>query len=196
MHYTKSMHISPLERAWQAADQAQQQAQSQYPEMGCLTGCADCCQHHGSPLSYASEWATLANWLRKRPEIWAAAVTRYRKLQQQWRRKLQSAQLPGLAEALFEAPCPFLDQGRCSVYPVRPTTCRAFGNTLLQQPASSGDDVYTCNREKDRWETTLPLAGSPRLGLRAPLFAELEAQGPPRSLLAYLAASLPPGEEP
>lgn len=188
------MHLSPHEQAWQAADQAQQHAQTDYPEMGCLTGCFDCCQHHGSPLSYAAEWAAIVNWLQSRPTLWTAALRRYRELQQNLRRKLASAQVPGLSEALFEAPCPFLAEGRCSIYPVRPTTCRAFGNTLVQQPAHSGDDVYTCNREKDRWETTLPLAGSPRLEARAPLFAKLESQGAPRSLLAYLAASLPPTE--
>ncbi|MGV3525691.1 MAG: YkgJ family cysteine cluster protein [Candidatus Sericytochromatia bacterium] len=188
------MHLSLHEQAWRAADQAQQQAQTHYPDMGCLTGCADCCQHHGSPLSYATEWAAIVDWLQTQPTIWTAAVMRYQELQANWRRKLISGQTPSLAEALFEAPCPFLAQGRCSIYPVRPTTCRAFGNTLLQQPASSGDDVYTCNREKDRWETTLPLAGSPRLALRASLFVGLEKSGAARSLLAYLAASLPPNK--
>lgn len=172
---------------WQQADAAQAGAQNRYPEMRCLTGCNDCCKHHGSPITHASEWQAIENWLTSRPELIAQVQQRHQALKQGLQAKLEALSTPSLNEALFALPCPFIANSpegeRCSIYSVRPLTCRAFGNTLLQ-PAVSREDLYTCAPEQDRWEQELPMAEI-KLPLRAPLFEPL-ANDRRRSLLNFL----------
>lgn len=176
-----------VQQAWQAASQAQAQAQADYPELGCLSACNDCCKHHGSPMTYAQEWAQMADWLALQPQIYQQARLQYAQLKQSLQARLTQTDPPTISAALFEAPCPFLQAERCAVYPVRPMTCRAFGNSVLAPHVSSGEQVYTCNPEKDRWEQVLPMLQEPcALPEREALFAPLAAWGPPRSLLSWL----------
>ena len=174
---------------WRQADSAQAEAQATYPEMACCSGCNDCCKHHGSPITYASEWEQIQPWLEDRPEVLAGIRQRYAALKQDLRQRLQAPGVPSLAEALFELPCPCIEPGpageRCAIYPVRPLTCRSFGNALLEAAPSSGDAIYTCNPEKSRWERELPMLQEIRLPLREQLFAALAAEKP-RSLLSFL----------
>lgn len=180
-----------VQQAWQAASAAQAQAQADYPELGCLSGCNACCKSHGSPMTYAREWEVMSEWLQSEPLIYEQARVQYRQLKQELRARLAQAETPTMAQALFEAPCPFLQAERCAVYPVRPLTCRAFGNSVLAPQPDSGELVYTCNPEKDRWEKVLPLHGQPcTLPERGRLFAPLSEGAPPRSLLSWLEKAL------
>lgn len=176
--------MHPLHQLWQQADQAQAQAQHHYPEMRCRSGCNDCCKHHGSPITYAPEWQEIASWLASHPAVEARVRERFQQLKKQLQARMQNLTPPSLSEALFEAPCPFIEQERCQIYAVRPLTCRAFGNTALQQPVRSGEDLYTCNPEKDRWEKALPM--HVELPLRQHWFETLEQSGPALSLLHFL----------
>ncbi|MEZ0369654.1 MAG: YkgJ family cysteine cluster protein [Candidatus Sericytochromatia bacterium] len=184
---------------WRQADRAQAEAQDRYPAMGCCSGCNDCCKHHGSPITYASEWELIQPWLEAHPETLAGIRARYHELKRGLRARLQQPETPSLTEALFELPCPCIEataQGeRCAIYPVRPLTCRSFGNTLLAAAPESGDAIYTCNPEKTRWERELPMLGEIALPLRSSLFATLEADDSHRSLLSYLERYLARGPE-
>jgi len=171
---------------WQAASQAQNLAQSAYPEIRCRTGCNDCCKHHGSPITYQAEWEVIRAWLAERPLIFAQAQQAFTRQKQNWQQQLAADEPPSISQALFEVVCPFLDSERCSIYEVRPLTCRAFGNAVLAWPLSSSEEIYTCNPEKDRWEQVLPMSENLRLPQRQELFASLEASGAPRSLLSWL----------
>lgn len=178
-----------LTQLWQAADRVQERAQTAYPEMRCRSGCNECCKHHGSPISYALEWQAIQSWLEARPEQLAGLRLRYQELKQALAQRLAQGLNPlSLSAALFEVPCPFIDNERCTIYPVRPMTCRAFGNTLLAAAPESAEEIYTCNPEKDRWEQELPMLKESglQLGLRSELFLALEASGSPRSLLSFL----------
>lgn len=178
-----------IQTAWQAASQAQSQAQAAYPELACLSGCNACCKQHGSPMTYAPEWDVIADWLCAYPQIYQQAQRNYQALKQRWQLRLLQPEPPSIAEALFDTPCPFLQAERCAIYSVRPLTCRAFGNSQLAARPVSGDDIYTCNPEKDRWEQHLPMSGE-GLPERAELFAPLVAFEPPRSLLSWLEKAL------
>lgn len=175
---------------WQQADQAQADAQERYPAMACRTGCNDCCKHHGSPITYGSEWTIIQSWLEAHPEALIGIKQRYHALKKMLQARLHQPEVPTLYEALFEIPCPFIeahDQGeRCGIYPVRPLTCRSFGNTLILSPPSTQDEIYTCTPEKERWERDLPMLSELDLPLRVTLFAPLEAQGQRRSLISLL----------
>ncbi|MBF2053211.1 MAG: YkgJ family cysteine cluster protein [Candidatus Sericytochromatia bacterium] len=176
-----------VQQAWQAASDKQTQAQADYPELGCLSGCNDCCKHHGSPMTYAQEWDCIADWLAQHPQVYQQARIQYTQLKQTLQVRLAKSEVPTISGALFEAPCPFLQDERCAVYPVRPMTCRAFGNTTLAPHPSSGEQIYTCNPEKDRWEQLLPMLQEPCvLPERTDLFAPLANWGQPRSLLSWL----------
>lgn len=191
-----------LENLWQAAHTAQVYTQQKYPDILCRTGCNACCKSHGSPMTFAVEWQAIQQHLEAHPEKKAAIRTRYLALRKELHSRLVLED-PTLSQALFEVRCPFIAVNTvqesdadeplpvgeyCSIYDVRPTTCRVFGNTVLEQPVQSGEAIYACNPEKDRWETLLPMAVE--LPLRHTFFKDLEATGSPRSLLQFLAAFL------
>lgn len=158
--------------------------------MACHTGCNDCCKHAGSPITYASEWALIEPWLEAHPEVLEAISARYRALKRSLQARLHQPEVPSLFEALFEVACPCIeptDAGeRCSIYPVRPLTCRCFGNSLIKSAPETLDEIYTCTPEKERWEKDLPMLRELDLPLRGNLFAALEGQDSHRSLLSYL----------
>lgn len=180
---------------WQQAHTAQVEAQGEYPDILCRTGCNDCCKNHGSPITFAAEWDLIQAHLETNPQKKAAVKERYLALKKDLRSRL-ALENPTISQALFEVRCPFIavsqckEEGEptgeyCSIYEVRPTTCRVFGNTVLAHPVQNGDAIYACNLEKDRWETLLPMAVN--LPLRSTFFEHLEATGKPRSLLYFLA---------
>lgn len=168
------------------ADKAQADAQRQCPDMLCRAGCDLCCREHGSPITYAVEWEPIRALLEADPALYASVYAAWKELKQRWRERLHDPGVPTLQAALFDTPCPFLAQGCCQIYALRPLTCRAFGNTALSGAGAEG--IYTCNLEKARWETWLPLHGQPALVSREGLFTQLETLNgaPPLSLLAFL----------
>ena len=151
-------------------------------------------------MTYAVEWQAIEQHLEAHPQKKAAVRTRYLAIIKELQSRL-ALENPTLSQALFEVRCPFIavntaEKGDadaplavgeyCSIYDVRPTTCRVFGNTILEQPVRSGEAIYACNPEKDRWEALLPMAVE--LPLRSSFFKDLEATGAPRSLVQFLAA--------
>lgn len=185
-----TLSASDLPELWQQANDLQAQAHQQYPQMRCLSGCNDCCKHHGSPLMYPLEWDAIQSHLQGHPELLAAATERYYQLKQDLQTRLQDLSPPTIMEALFESACPFIEAHgtgeRCSIYAVRPMTCRAFGNALLESQPVSSEQIYTCNPEKDRWEQDLPMLKELALPLRSQFFSELEKSGQRQSLLRFL----------
>lgn len=190
---------SLLEDLWQKAHAAQVKTQQSYPDILCRTGCNACCKNHGSPITFEMEWQAIQAHLKAHPKKEVAVKARYLNLRKQLQLQL-SLENPTISQALFEVSCPFIAVNNavegsekdaqpvseyCSIYDVRPTTCRVFGNTVLEQPVQSGEAIYACNPEKDRWETLLPMAVE--LPLRSTFFKDLEATGSPKSLLHFLA---------
>jgi len=124
-------------------------------EISCRAGCCACCRQLVvvSPL----EAAAIAGYLASRPEfaarvsarteVWRAAVDALPELAASLRRFAEhDGYLPGdeggaLEEAYWEAqlPCPFLEDNRCSIYPVRPFGCRE--HHVLSSPDLCSTDL-------------------------------------------------------
>jgi len=181
-----------LKALYAEADQLQQEVHSQNPEMICHAGCSFCCEHHGSPITHTLEWQAIEPLLDQDLAFRSRVRVRFDTLKQGLRQNLKSGELVSLREALFESSCPFLEDRRCSVYAVRPLTCRTFGNTRLYADSDPRDwkEIYSCTMEKERWEKQLKMADAPPLALpvREALFQTLEAlDGQPAStLLVFL----------
>lgn len=79
------------------------------PATACKSGCSHCCRMAVGILS--SEAITIGNYVGILP----AEMTEDRDSEQ-------------LIKKFLGVPCPFLTNGRCSIYPVRPVACRTYFN--------------------------------------------------------------------
>jgi len=87
------------------ADQRAADAVAMHPDWPCRRGCDHCCRHlHAEPALTEAEWQ----------RIEAVVGT------EQVRQRLVDFAGPPYA-------CPFLDDGACSIYDVRPVACRTYG---------------------------------------------------------------------
>lgn len=86
------------------------------PAMECAEGCSDCC----GPIRWSLiEQVNIARWLLKRGR-------------------------PMLVSEGED--CPYLEGGRCSIYPVRPYLCRIFGVARSDHVRPGGKENLTCPR--------------------------------------------------
>jgi Fe-S-cluster containining protein len=123
-------------------------------EITCRVGCSACCRQFVvvSPM----EAHALAEWVAARPEL----AERLMESHAQWREAL--AAQPELVDRIVafvesegyvsgpeggalelaywqaQRPCPFLEENRCSVYPVRPFACQE--HHVLSDPAICAED--------------------------------------------------------
>jgi Fe-S-cluster containining protein len=99
--------------------------------LACREGCAWCC--HKLVGTSVPEVVRIVEFLRQRlsPEQWQA--TRERICQRDDERR---ALLKQDSWAAARLPCPLLIDNRCSVYPVRPLTCRGYNSS----------DAHACER--------------------------------------------------
>lgn len=119
--------IQIAEHAGTLAEQAIEQAIRQSPPrrpFTCREGCAWCC--HKTVGTSAPEVIRIAAFLRERlsTEQWEALRERIRQRDEQRRTLLHHD--PWAAARL---PCALLVDNRCSVYPVRPLTCRGYNSS-------------------------------------------------------------------
>lgn len=100
----------------------------------CLAGCAHCC-HQNVPVHAAEEF-TITDYVDRefsqsgKQELVARLRTWFRFMNS------HTPNVPALSEndirifndelMTHRVPCPFLVDAKCSIYPVRPTTCRTF----------------------------------------------------------------------
>ena len=118
--------IQVAEAAAGLADTVMQTAAEQHPPrppLACREGCAWCC--HKVVGTAAPEVLRIVQFLHEHlsPEDVSATRDRAVRLDEQ-RRSLQHD-----TWAADRLPCPLLVNGRCSVYPVRPLTCRGYNSS-------------------------------------------------------------------
>jgi Fe-S-cluster containining protein len=97
------------------------------PPLACREGCAWCC--HRLVGTTAPEVFRIANYLQKH-----VAPQELERIQDQIVQR--DEQRKSLREDRWSAarlPCPLLADNRCSVYPVRPLTCRGFNSSDARQ---------------------------------------------------------------
>ena len=93
------------------------------PPLACREGCAWCC--HKVVGTATPEVLRIVHFLHQTVSAEQVAATRDRAV----RLEEQRRSLKHDAWAADRLPCPLLVEGRCSVYPVRPLTCRAYNSS-------------------------------------------------------------------
>ncbi len=134
--------IAVAEHAAGLADQASRETLPRQPPLACQEGCAWCC-HKVVGVS-APEVFRIAAFLEQTqsPEHLRATRERVNRVEEQ-REALASDRW-----AAVRLPCPLLANDRCSVYPVRPLTCRGYAST----------DAGACERHvRSRARVEVPL---------------------------------------
>jgi Fe-S-cluster containining protein len=139
--------IAVTDHASAVAEEAVRQAMRREPPRApsaCQAGCAWCC--YKLVGTAAPEVLRIISYLRDRstPQEWEALGQRVRHGAEQ-RRGLSAAQLRRGAWS-----CPLLVGDRCSVYPVRPLTCRGYNSS----------DALRCERSLE-----------PNSGVEVPVYA-------------------------
>lgn len=108
---------------------------------GSCSGCSSCC--HGMTLPITEEEAErMADYAAKKKYL--PAPLEY---------------MPGpWAQPGRKARCPFLDKGRCVVYPVRPKICRDFLCCMDEDKMKSlrNKRIAACEGEAELWPTFYP----------------------------------------
>lgn len=97
----------------------------------CKAGCGGCCGTHSDIPIYPLEMVGIYWYVLEKmePGLRSGLMTR----------------LAGRsAPAAGPAPCPFLSEDRCTVYPVRPVACRQF--IVFSRPCGDGEDPFHTRR--------------------------------------------------
>ncbi|MNX86787.1 Flagellin N-methylase [compost metagenome] len=150
-------------------DRLSQAVVETYPQSLCFSGCGRCCHYPTGffDISY-QEWELLrrhmeAEWSPERRERWLARFWREHG-PRMWRVRcfewLMSTSLPlfPTRDALPLA-CPFLEEGRCSVYAARPFVCRTFGHFSAKLTPWSQPHVYACSAQGELLEGLMAAEG-------------------------------------
>ena len=118
--------------------------------MQCVQGCSECCSQ--LPLVTSAEWELIVDWThdnllvsdRKRiVERATALLSDYQSAMPSWMQlyevDLDSEDSVDRVADIFDnesTTCPFLFEGRCSIYLVRPLVCRSYGRMMRTEEDS------------------------------------------------------------
>ncbi|MBM4437771.1 MAG: YkgJ family cysteine cluster protein [Actinobacteria bacterium] len=127
----------------------------QSPCMTCVPGCSDCCHHQ--VLAGFGEWQHVLAYVHAHltPDAQRALVMRaealladprgavaaWLKLRDKDPRTRAYLRAFNRVVENVSTPCPFLVEGRCSIYPARPAICRAYGRMMRTERSA-----YYCTR--------------------------------------------------
>jgi Fe-S-cluster containining protein len=145
------------------------------PCMHCVKGCSDCCNQQ--VLAGYAEWEILHAWILEHLDESAqrSVVRRAEEMLHDDSTSLPiwmtlsdhddsgETYLNAINRALENqtTPCPFLVDGRCSVYAARPSICRAYGRMMR-----TGDSAYYCGNILEQ----MAVADSMDADLELPVF--------------------------
>lgn len=110
-------------------------------KVDCKEGCNFCC--HMEVTVMAPELIIIKNFVDSRFSV-SEKTNLLERIQS---RNKESSQMTDEEKAMGSRPCPFLVSGKCSIYLVRPFTCRAHHSA----------DVTACKFEFEGRNTTVPL---------------------------------------
>ena len=127
--------------------------------MLCDEGCADCCEHQ--VVAGHVEWSHALHWIKGNLSVeeQRRIVRRAENLRDRPSSVIKTwLGLSGIDPdgdryretvnyvfANTSTPCPFLVGGRCSIYEVRPSICRAYGRMMR-----TADEAYYCDHISER----------------------------------------------
>lgn len=96
--------------------------------LACRKGCSNCCKTHRDIPIYPIEIVGI---------YWFVCE----KIDNPLREKIRLS----LIEHNSQRPCPFVIDGVCSIYPMRPLACRQFN--VFGRPCSEGEDAYYTRKQ-------------------------------------------------
>lgn len=197
------------------ADKLTSGVKEAYPESLCKAGCSGCCRYPEALFTAtAREWDVILDHIERE---WPAErvftfVSRFWETHGRYWRRLKAAEwliefplpLPvHPRRAAIPIACPFLEDHRCAIYPVRPLYCRSFGSFTYKSFFRPEPAIYGCEDQAANLEPLMDRPGRPRIPRFNPLLARRHAlsKGGQRHLLAiwiarrwpkkWLAAALP-----
>jgi Fe-S-cluster containining protein len=136
----------------------------------CKAGCSGCCDSQTAIFDVSpGEWAAIerevARWSAERREAFKERFKREHGLQLRAYRWLGYLKFfEPLADRYFARNpyrCPFLENGRCSIYAARPLACRMYGFFAIRARFYERPSVYGCGLQTSYYEQ------QPRLTLPA-----------------------------
>lgn len=170
--------LPTLPALYAVVDQLAQDAFDTHPEIACPTGCNTCCHQASMPAVTGTEFALLYTWMQSEwtlaqwralethlVTLYTAHKTRFWAMHAQLNQPFDPPSLARLIrdiQPLEGTPCVLLQaDGRCGVYPVRPSKCRAHGGFAFDMNGQRHPQA--CRSEVERWHSsdadllTLPL---------------------------------------
>jgi Fe-S-cluster containining protein len=130
--------------------------------------CEDCC-NYTSPHMSLTEYKFMLNWIKENNYPIAGVIEKAKAIQEE-HKKLFSESMPiidttipenkekGLENPFnYKYSCPFVVEGRCSIYHARPLLCRGFGLSSDDAVAVKTCNFYlnqythNCSRDNDRY---------------------------------------------
>ncbi|GLR25307.1 YkgJ family cysteine cluster protein [Limnobacter litoralis] len=109
-------------------------AVSEGTQLACRSGCSHCC--HVRVEALEPEVFKIARFLQGLPQ---AALDQFTE-----RLEKHAAAVDGTTLTTHRQACPFLENQRCLIYPIRPAVCRK-GHSLDVQPCAQGADTLPQN---------------------------------------------------
>ncbi|HEY9724159.1 MAG TPA: YkgJ family cysteine cluster protein, partial [Oscillatoriaceae cyanobacterium] len=138
-----------------------------YPASLCRAGCSRCCETSTAVFDVSrAEWDRIAQhldtaWTAEEREALAARFEREQRPQLSAYRLLG---LVGFFEPLMDAyfarnpyRCPFLVDGRCSIYAARPLVCRMYGYFQIRRRWYTPASIYACRDQTRTLSAQTPL---------------------------------------
>lgn len=92
------------------------------PDFPCIPGCTECCRNFGVPSRTKAEDERLREYLR------------------------QHGMQPGEAK---ETQCPYVSDKGCTVYPVRPFTCRLYGTSVNYRCKLGAQPIHILDEDEE-----------------------------------------------
>ncbi|MBA4374175.1 MAG: YkgJ family cysteine cluster protein [Thermodesulfovibrio sp.] len=105
----------------------------------CKAGCGGCCGTHSDIPLYPMEMTGLYWYVLEKMEAPLRTA-----LMQKIEARSAPIPAPDSSPVSGLAPCPFLSDSQCTVYPVRPIACRQF--MVFNRPCGDGEDPFHTRR--------------------------------------------------
>jgi len=141
-----------------------------YPQIPCKEKCSSCCIDSGLPRVTGIEWQVIHHYLinnmsKEQKDIVSKNVIELHNnqidtlLEENERTKIPYTKITVATNKpkLESLACPFLLNNLCSIYPVRPSVCRAYGYFTIRIMGKSS--IFTCQWAADQIITELRQKG-------------------------------------
>jgi Fe-S-cluster containining protein len=163
-HINKSTNVGLTENKkdlYHLLDTLVDSVKATFPTVPCRDKCSACCVSYGLPRVTAIEWQPIHKYIlnnftdEQRETVIKQALEWHGPQVDELLKEQARIQEPHTKRIKEESPrpkfkcghCPFLINNSCSIYPVRPAICRAYGFFTIRIEGKS--QLFTCNMAAD-----------------------------------------------